>query len=757
MVIATSGFGLGASNHGPHDPCDSYGDCITYSISPSTHSNPDGTYYPGDVFTFNLAVTAGPNTTGYSTSWSFDSGEFSMSGETFSITGNKTGTFSVSATVSFDVDVNGTVIVSKLTATESVRVIQLVLSVSYGMVNATDPTTGFVLRNPDGSFFHNDSFCVQWSASFEFSGARDDIFVNATGSLPAYLAEVSANSTGRSGTICYSIRLDAPYHNSTLIVNFNAFNWVNVSIAHSPGPVPFAVVRYSPKFASFTYMEYNAEIADGANASSYERPFATLIRYGGNAPGYNYSGDSNTAPFLAGNSTGERALINNYTFVTDGFNPVFYENQASPFRFGFNDDGQVQVNITSTNKTTSALMDWGHRVVKYYFSAPASDFRKLAPIGIEYLNVTERLYSRNFAGGDYDVVNSSYRYEPVFYDGYLVFHALDRYGDPDPNVNVTVTVLNPNPLGSYLTRKVVSTFGNDSQVLRSFRKDLYVANATAEVLRPLLARDGTWEFAINQTNLEMEGEPPSAVQVTVIGHGSTFTYFFSNAFSLYVIPGLPVQSGSGVFDWRNVTVYTFGQSLQFGSMPLTFNFSTPTQFLSWSGPPDWNGAFLPPAAEPGSYSLYYPFLYGRNNSVVVNLVGGGASAASTAQGASVYTTIYLNPPSGGAREFWVRDGNGTGGPLLFSAQLLDNMGPPAPSGFEGGVTFVWAPDRNGTVTLGIVNAFGVSVPIGYYDAMVHAVKGPNFDDTLLLVFLLVAAGFVLLGKASHRHDVKKEA
>jgi hypothetical protein len=757
IVIAASGFAVGTSDHGPHDPCDSYGDCIAYSISPSIHSNPDGTYYPGDVFTFNLATTEGPNTTGYSASWSFDPSEFSRSGETFSITGNKTGTFSISATVSFDVDVNGTVIVSKLTATESVRVIQLVLSVSYGMVNVTDPMTGLFLRNPDGSFYHNDSFCVQWSASFKFSSSRDDIFVNATGSLAAYLTEVSANSTGKSGMICYSIRLDAPYHNSTLIVNFGAFNWMNVSIGHSSGPVPFAVVRYSPMFASFTYMEYNAEIVNGANSSSYQRPFATLIRYGGNAPSYNYTGDANTEPFLAGNSTGERALINNYTFVTEGFNPVFYENQGSPFRFGFNDDGRVEVNITSTNKTTTALVDWGHRVVKYYFSAPVSDFRKLAPFGIEYLNVTERVYSRDFAGGTYDVVNSSYRYEPIFYDGYLVFHALDQHGNPDPNVNVTVTVLNPNPLGSYLTRKVVSIFGNDSQVLKSFRKDLYAANATAEVLKPRLARDGTWEFAVNQTNLGMEGEPPSAVQVTVNGHGTIFVYSFSNAFSLYVISSLPVQSGSRLIDWQNIAAYTFGQNVQFRSMPLTFNFSTPTLFLSWSGLPEWSGAFLPPVYEPGTYSLYYPFLYGMNNTVVVNLEGGGAAATSTAQGASVYTTIYINQPSGGARSFWVRDGNGTRGALLFSAPLLDNLGPPAPSGFEGATTFAWPPDRNGTVTLGIVNSFGVSVPIGYYQAMVHAVKGPSFDDTLLLGFLLIAAGFVLLGKAINRGSEGREA
>ena len=212
-----------------------------------------------------------------------------------------------------------------------------------------------------------------------------------------------------------------------------------------------------------------------------------------------------------------------------------------------------------------------------------------------------------------------------------------------------------------------------------------------------------------------------------------------------------MQSNSTVLEWQNVTGYTFGETVQFRSIPLTFNFSDPTQYLSWSGPPTWDGSFLPSEAEPGGYSLYYPFLYGGNHTVVVNLIGGGASASSVGHGASVFTTIDIGVASGGAQSFWVRDGHGTNGRLLFSSPLLDNMGPPAPPGFEGAETFAWSPDTNGTVTLGIVNAYGVSVPIGYYQATVHSAGGPTFNDTLLFVFLGIAAGFVLLGVAIQRH------
>ena len=55
----------------------------------------------------------------------------------------------------------------------------------------------------------------------------------------------------------------------------------------------------------------------------------------------------------------------------------------------------------------------------------------------------------------------------------------------------------------------------------------------------------------------------------------------------------------------------------------------------------------------------------------------------------------------------------------------------------------------------MVNAYGVSVPIGYYQAVVHTATSPALGDTLLFVFLGIAAGFVLLGKAIRRHEAGK--
>ncbi|MDG7016373.1 MAG: hypothetical protein JRM82_03255 [Nitrososphaerota archaeon] len=749
IVVADSLIGVGLAYSGPHDPCDSYGDCISGSIQ-YVHSNPNGTLYPGDSFTFPVSIAPGQNATVASFTWSYDQSVFDRSGDFFVVAGNVTGPFSISASVTFTGN-SSQPFNSTLSLAGSVTIIQLVIVQHAELVNVTG-SNGLTMRNPDGTFYRNDSFCEKWTASFQFSSERTDILVNVSGSLPAFLRETSSNYTGstpgRQGYVCFAVALDSPYYNGTLPLSFSAIDWQGMSIAHALEKVPFAVVQYSPMFSKFTYTDYNSD-----SSAAYQKPFVTLVRYGGNRPGYSYAGNVNTAPFMATNSTGERALVDNYTFTTEGFSPLFNENPGAVFRLGFNDTGRVLLNITSTNETSTFLFDWLHRVVKYYFVGQASDFQKLVPYGIEYLNVTERLGSLDFAGRSEAVINTSYAYQPIFYSGNLTFRAVSQNGSPDPGVNVTVTAVNPDPLDTYLTREVVAVFGNDSQVIHAFRADLYEASAPVQALQPRSSGEATWEYLVNQTNLQLEGDPPSAFQVTVTGHGTTFTYSFSNSFGIYLVPELPVQSSSTLLEWQNVTVYSFGGTVQFNSIPLTFNFSAPTQYLSWSGPPTWDGSFLPPEAEPGGYSLYYPFLYGENNTVIVSLAGGGASASSVGKGASVYTTIDVGATSGGAQSFWVREGYGTSGRLLFSSPLLDNMGPPAPSGFEGVETFAWSPDTNGTVTLGIVNAYGVSVPIGYYQAVVHTTSSPALGETFLFVLLGIAAGFVLFGKAVQRRVV----
>ena len=181
---------------GPHDPCDSYGDCVSSSVT-YVRANPDQTLYLGDSFSVPLSITSGPNSTGYSVSWSYDSSVFDRSGNTFMVVGNQTGTFSIAASVSF---AN-----SSLTTSQSVTVIPLIVSLHTQLINVTD-SHGLVDRNLDGSFYQNDSFCDSWSAAFQFAAQRTDIKINVTSVARSLrVLNYSSDPLGRTGRFCYEV------------------------------------------------------------------------------------------------------------------------------------------------------------------------------------------------------------------------------------------------------------------------------------------------------------------------------------------------------------------------------------------------------------------------------------------------------------------------------------------------------------------------------------------------------------------------
>ena len=185
-----------------HDPCDSYGDCVSSSVT-YIRANPDQTLYLGDSFSVQLSVTTGQTSAGYSVSWSYDSSVFDRSGDTFTVTGNRTGTFSIAASVYF---AN-----SSLTTSQSVTVVPLVISLHTELANVTDPH-GLVERNLDGSFYRNDSFCDSWSATFRFAPERTDIMISVTSVASALrVLNYTANPLGRSGQVCYVVGTDAAY------------------------------------------------------------------------------------------------------------------------------------------------------------------------------------------------------------------------------------------------------------------------------------------------------------------------------------------------------------------------------------------------------------------------------------------------------------------------------------------------------------------------------------------------------------------
>lgn len=815
IAVADSLIGIGVARSGPHDPCDSYGDCISSSIS-YMRTNPGGSLFVGDSFSIPLSVTAGPNTTSYSVSWSFDRSVFDRSGDSFTVAGNKTGTFTISATVTFAGSVkvgNSTQpFSSTLTVAESVTVIQLIISPYLRMVNVTDRSTGFELRNPDGTFFKGDSFCVYWSATFQFSYSRTDILVNVTGSLLAFLKETSSNYTGsvpgRQGYICYSVVETSPYDNGTLPLNFNAINWEKESIAHIVRGVPFAVVQYNPVFAVFTYTDYN-----DLPPTSYQRPFVTLVRYDGNAPCYSYSGNANTAPFNAANSTGERAVVTDFSFSTLGFNatvtsaglPFNATGMYVPFNYTSRSppsskvDYGVKAGYLSSNpgaactddnpapgpRSTDApvqphLFTWASRYDKWYFGSPATRsedtgggpyFENYTARGVEWFNATFAAHWNNTGGVHFDTFRSRYLYEPTLYDGYLNFTAVDQHGRPDPSIQVTVEANNPSPFNVQILDQASKIFGSDPKANASLKADLYEAYNATLTLKPVRTHAGSWLFLVNQTNrASPDGSAPPPMPtllVSVSGRGQFFSYEIPLSFSMYelsasvVLDSIHIEPNGtakvqGVLS-GNLLVSYVDEEKNIVATPADLNFSAQANAFSMYQP-GFGSLRFPPTSEPGGFALYYPFLFGNNNTVIVNLAGGGASASSTATSASVDTTLNVGPYSGGAQSVWVRDGNGTAGELLYSSPLLINMGPPAPPGFEGVQSFTWSPDRNGTVTIGIVNSFGVSIPVGYFEATVHSPESPSRDYTFLWIFLAACASFVVLGRfLTRRGRVSPEA
>ena len=70
-----------------------------------------------------------------------------------------------------------------------------------------------------------------------------------------------------------------------------AYNYLGQSLGLRASIQGYAVVQYKPMFTYFSYMDYNY-----LNSSAYQRPFVTLVRYGGNQPGYSSPGGLNWVP-----------------------------------------------------------------------------------------------------------------------------------------------------------------------------------------------------------------------------------------------------------------------------------------------------------------------------------------------------------------------------------------------------------------------------------------------------------------------------
>jgi hypothetical protein len=720
------------------DPCDAYGNCI-FSSASYVRSNPDDSLYLGDEFEVILSTSTGPNTTSTSIAWSYDSAVLrALGGGVFQVVGNVTGTYSLAVTETFTVvetiDNTTVTLQSSLSTGVSVETRAFGLTFRTEMSNVTD-SSHEVLRNPDGSFYLDDQFIVNYTYSFLFMQQRPDIKVIVEPQLNPLFAKLTAYENS-SSTGYFLFTVANKTGTSAITVTAKAYNYQGALLGSKTQSQPFAVVNYDPYFVYFTYMEYNS-----ANSSSYEKPFVTLIRYDGNNPGYSYGGNANTAPITAVNDTHERALINSFNFTVTGWGIKANVTSGDVSQdLSFWNETAIDLGTKTTN-ATYPILTYPHRIEKFYFRSGVPQIDGYTSQGLEYFNVTELAISRGFAGGNYGLFNTSYLYQPAYYSGYITVFT---YGPSrlDPSESVNVSLVTPDPLDPHLLSSLNQTFGSYQEVAKDFEDDLFPAYSNVMSLEPASSSGGRWVFLLNDTNLAMTNDTTMPyLYITVTGSSGSYSYTVPDAFSSFLvnrtlIPSLPFPSVDGCY---------LDPLRQLVALPLNFSLTAPSNpYLAW----DYNGSspnFISPITyEPGNLSSVYGFLYGSNSTIYANLDGGGAKLLNARdQQTDFQAMVVMGVQTGGAISIWVKDPNGN---LIVNQSLTSNTEPPSPSGYYGFYDLSFPMSVNGTYQFGITNSWGVSSLFQSYDNVAHIPPPPDEEYFLMTFFGFLIVGLYFLGK-----------
>ena len=728
---------------GSGDPCDGYGDCMGSWIT-YTRSNPDQSLYLGDSFVVTPWVSVGPNTTSYSLSWSYNSAVLrALGGGAFQLIANMSGTYSVTATATFtivEVVGNSTVTYhSSLSTSQSVSVRAFVLSFQTELSNITN-SSHQILRNPDGSFYHEDEFIINYTYNFLFVLQRPDISVIVEPQFDSSFVHLTTfQNSSSTGYFLFTIANRTG--TSDITMTAKASNFQGDLLGSKAQKQPFAVVNYAPYFKDFTYMEYNSK-----NASAYERPFVTLIRYDGNNPGYSYSGDVNTAAITAVNDTRERALINSFNFTTTAWG-VKANLTSGDISQGLSFWNQTAVDIGSrTTNQTFPVITFAQRVVKFYFTSDIPKIEGYTGQGLEYFNVTELAISKHFAGSNYGLFNASYLYEPIYYSGYITVFTYGPSG-LDPSASVNITLVTPDPLNPHLLASLNGTLGSCPKVVSDFETDLFPAYSYVMSLKPVTSSGGKWVFLLNDTNLAMANNTQMPyLYITVQGTSGSYSYSVPDAFSSFVVdqslvPSLPFPAVQG---------YYLDQLRQLVALPLNYSFTSPSNpFVAWDYGNRGAPSFVSPITyEPGNVSKVYGFLYGGNSTIYANLDGGGASLVGVQNRQTEFQAmVMMGPQTGGVTSLWVKDPNGK---LIMNETLTANTQPSSPSGYFGFYSLEFPMSVNGTYQFGITNSWGVSSVFQTYDNVAHLPPPPNEEYFLTAFFGFLLVGLYFLGKIARR-------
>ena len=742
LAVAASQLIIPALSSASSDPCDVYGNCISSSVT-YIRSNPDGSLYLGDEFAVTPSVSLGPNTTSYSYSWSYDGTVLAAQGGwLLQVVANVSGTYSVTITVTFtmvETSGNSTVTLSSsLSTSESVEIRAFELTFQTELSNVTN-SLHQVLRNSDGSFYHDDEFIVNYTYGFLFMQQRPDITVVVEPQFdPSFVKLTSYSNSSSTGYFLFTVANTTG--TSKITMTAKAFDYQGALLGSKTQNQPFAVVNYAPYFKYFTYMEYNSK-----NSSAYERPFVTLLRYDGNNPGYSYGGDANTAPIVAVNDTRERALINSFNFTTMAWG-VKANLASGDISQDLSFWNQTTINLgTKTTNTTYPVLTFAHRVVKIYFTSNVGKIQGYTGQGLEYFNVTELAVSKGFAGGDYGLFNTSYLYQPFYYSGYI---SVFTYGPSglDPSDSINISLVTPDPLDPHLLSSLNQTFGSDQEIAKDFEDDLFPAYSNVMNLKPIVSSGGRWVFLLNDTNLAMLNETQMpTLYISVQGQSGSYSYSVPVAFSSFeinrtLIPQLPFADVNG---------YYLDQERQLIALPLNYSFTSPSPFVAWDYGNGTAPSFVSPvSSEPGNLSRIYGFLFGGNNTIYANLDGGGGNLVNIVRQQTNFQVLaILGPQTGGVTSLWVKDPNGN---LILNETLTPNTEPPSPSGYYGFYELSFPMSVNGTYQFGITNSWGVRSVFQTYVNVAHLPPPSNEEYFLMTFFGFLVVGLYFLGKIAKR-------
>ena len=743
IVLALLPIAFTQPSRAAADPCDGYGNCISSSVS-YVRSNPDGSLYLGDEFAVTPSVSLGPNTTSFSYSWSYDGSVLAAQGGwLLQVVANVSGTYSVTITATFtmvETVGNSTVTLSSsLSTSESVETRAFELTFHTELSNVSN-SLHQVLRNPDGSFYYNDEFSINYTYSFLFMQQRPDITIIVEPQFdPSFAKPTSHQNSSSAGYFMFTVANTTG--TSKITMTAKAFNYQGALLGSKAQKQPFAVVNYGPYFKYFTYMEYNSK-----NSSAYERPFVTLVRYDGNNPGYSYGGDANTAPIIAVNDTRERALINSFNFTTLGWG-LKADLASGDISQDLSFWNQTSINLgTKTTNTTYPVVTFAHRVVKFYFASDVGKIQDHTGQGLEYFNVTELAVSKGFAGGNYGLFNTSYVYQPFYYSGYILVFTYGPSG-LDPSDSVNISLMTPDPLNPHLLSSLNQTFGSNQEVARAFEGDLFPAYSNVMNLKPIASSGGRWVFLLNDTNLGLLNETQMpTLYITVQGQTGSYVYSVPVSFSSFeinrtLIPQLPFAGVNG---------YYLDQERQLIAMPLNYSFTSSSPFVAWDYGNGTAQSFISPVSyEPGNLSQIYGFLFGANSTIYANLKGGGGSLVNIQlQQTNFEAFAMLGPQTGGVTSLWVKDPNGN---LIVNETFTPNTEPPSPSGYYGFYELSFPMSVNGTYQFGITNSWGVCSVFQTYDNVSHIPPPPDEEYFLMTFFGFLVVGIYFLGKIARNH------